>query len=125
MKRDPIKHIRDRAKARYPEKVFCEICSSTENLQLHHYNTLVLLLEKYAKENNIDISSDRAVLDMRDEFISKHQKELFADVVCLCTNCHNNKLHKIYGKAPMLGTAAKQPKWVQKMKEKHNKKDIK
>jgi len=119
-KRDPIKHIRDLAKSKYPAKVTCAICYSVENLQLHHYNTLTLLLRKYSETNSVDISTDEAVLDMRGSFIAAHHKELFEDVVCLCKTCHNDKLHKIYGKVPSLGTAKKQPNWVKKMRDKHN-----
>lgn len=120
MVRDPIKHIRDKAKSKYPAKVSCAICSSDKNLQLHHYNTLTLLLKKYSLSNSVDISTDEAVLEMRDVFIEKHMKELYEDVVCLCKSCHNDKLHKIYGKTPTLATAGKQPRWVEKMRVKNN-----
>lgn len=110
--RDPIKWIRDRAKARYPTKVICAICSSTENLQLHHYNTLSLLFAKWPRNKE-------PILVVRDDFIAEHEKELFVDVVCLCKNCHYNRLHKIYGKTPALSTNIKQKNWVQKMREKN------
>ena len=113
MNRDPIKWIRDAAKSRYPTKVQCAICNTKADLQLHHYNTLTLLLAVWLKGNKI--TTDEQILEVRDDFIKEHESELFEQVVCLCKNCHNNKLHKVYGKTPSLATATKQPKWVEKM----------
>ena len=118
LKRDIIKYIRDRSKAKYPPKVECRICLSKDQLQLHHYNSMTLLLKKWLGKK--EINSVDEILEVRDSFILEHDSEIFKEVVCLCKNCHTNKLHKIYGKVPSLSTSSKQPVWVEKMRDKHN-----
>ena len=44
-------------------------------------------------------------------------KELFEDAVTLC-HTHHLRLHSIYGKKPKFITANKQPRWVEKQREK-------
>lgn len=110
-KRDPVKHIRDKAKAAYDKKDACHICGSTVELELHHTNSLSLLLEKWAKEHGYDISSDEAVLKIRDDFIAEHQSEIYHEVFTLC-NKHHVKLHGIFGKAPPLNSSKKQNNWI-------------
>lgn len=120
-KRIPLKHIRDRAKSRYPDKQQCAICNTQEELELHHYTGLSNLLDKWSKEKGISLDTDEEVLEVRDQFISEHEYELFEAVVVLCAP-HHLLLHKIYGKSPPLHTASKQAGWVQKQKEKHENK---
>lgn len=116
-KRIPVKHIRDGAKSAYEKKDSCFICDSRENLELHHVNSLTLLLEKWAKTHNIDISTDDAVLAIRARFIEEHTSQLYDEVFTLCLR-HHQKLHGIFGKAPPLHTAQKQVNWVTKQKAK-------
>ena len=116
--RDPIKHVRDRAKSKYQKGTECEICGSTEKLDFHHYKSLTPLFNGWLKKNKIVISSDEDVLAVRDRFIAEHLKELYDDTVTLCHD-HHLKLHSIYGKDPSLATAAKQANWVRIQREKH------
>lgn len=116
--RIPIKHIRDKAKARYKKDSKCAICGITEDLDFHHYNTLTPLFERWCRVNKIVIKSDEDVLDIRERFIFEHEKELYEDTVTLCHQ-HHMALHAVYGKNPSLGTASKQPQWVEKQKEKY------
>ncbi len=116
-KRIAVKHIRDGAKSAYDKKDSCFICKSSENLELHHVNSLTLLLEHWAKTNDIDISTDAAVLAIRDRFIDEHTSQLYDEVFTLCLR-HHQKLHSIFGKAPPLTTAQKQIRWVEKQKAK-------
>ncbi len=116
-KRIAVKHIRDGAKAAYDKQKECFICGSEENLELHHVTSLTLLLENWAKTNNIDISTDAAVLAIRDRFIDEHRTELYDEVFTLCLK-HHQKLHSIFGKAPLLHTSSKQVNWVSKQKAK-------
>lgn len=118
-KRIPIKHIRDGAKARYPEKEYCAICDKEEDLELHHFTGLTNLLEKWQKETGIPLDTDEQVLAIRDRFIAEHEYELYEAVVVLCAD-HHRKLHNVYGKSPALSTAKKQEQWVLKQKDKHN-----
>lgn len=118
-KRLAIKWIRDGAKAAYKKEAECFICGNTEELELHHTNGLTNLLEKWAKKNKIDISTDEAVLEIRDRFIEEHHKELYEDVFTLCAP-HHAKLHQVYGKSPPLSTASKQVRWVHIQKDKLN-----
>lgn len=114
----PIKHVRDKAKARYNKGNQCEICGDTESLDFHHYYTLTPLFEKWCRVNKISIVSDEDVLNIRDRFIAEHEKELYQDTVTLC-HMHHMKLHSVYGKDPALVTAEKQKNWVNIQKEKH------
>lgn len=121
--RIPIKHIRDKAKARYKKDTHCAICGTTENLDFHHYYTLTPLFERWCRVNKIVIKSDEDVLDIRERFISEHEKELYSDTVTLCHE-HHMLLHSVYGKNPVLGTASKQVNWVIKQREKYEAKKL-
>ena len=116
--RVPIKWIRDLAKGRYNKGEECEICGSTEKLDFHHYNTLTPLFDKWCKVNKYVVKTDEDVLAIREQFIAEHERELFDDAVTLCHE-HHKKLHSVYGRDPVLGTASKQPNWVSKQREKH------
>lgn len=117
-KRDPIKFVRDKAKARYQKGSECEICRTIENLDFHHYYSLTPLFNRWLKANSIKISTDEDVIAVRDRFISEHMAELYDHTVTLC-HTHHLKLHSIYGKDPPLATAEKQRQWVQIQREKH------
>ena len=117
-KRLPIKHVRDKAKSLYNKGTQCEICSTKEELEFHHYHTLTPLWEKWVKENKISIITDEDVLAVRDKFIEEKHEELYVQAVTLCKT-HHSKLHSVYGKAPLLTTAEKQKNWVRIQKEKH------
>ena len=116
-KRLSVKWVRDRAKAAYEKKDSCHICGSTENLELHHTTSLTLLLDKWARDNNYDISTDEGILEVRDEFISEHRKEIYEEVFTLCLR-HHQKLHAVFGKAPPLNTSPKQVRWIERQKAK-------
>ena len=127
-KRDPIKWVRDGAKAAYIKQPHCFICGSTDALELHHTHGLTNLFEKWVKENNISIESDEDVIEVRDDFINQHHGEIYTEVYTLCLK-HHQLLHSIYGKSPELHTAKKQSVWIQKQRDKFNgivnKEDIK
>lgn len=118
MNRIPIKWVRDKAKSRYEKGTACEICDSTQELDFHHYYTLTPLFEKWCKVNKISISTDDEVVNVRDQFIAEHDKELYHDTVTLC-HTHHMQLHSVYGKDPSLATADKQKRWVVIQREKH------
>lgn len=115
--RIPVKWIRDGAKAAYVKKSCCDICSTTEDLELHHTHSLTLLMHKWVEKTGYDLSTDENVLAVRDEFIQDHKKELYDDVHTLC-NKHHIALHRVYGKAPPLSTAEKQSRWISLQKTK-------
>lgn len=123
LKRLEVKYVRDRAKSRYEKGSFCEICRATEKLQFHHLHTLDLLWDKWKREKKIVINDVDDVMRVRDDFISEHEYELYTATATLCSECHNNKLHKLYGKTPALSTAAKQRRWIDKQAEKHRNKN--
>jgi len=112
LKRDEVKYLRDKAKARYPYGTECAICGSSENLELHHYNSLTLLWDSWKANTGVVITDVDDVIFHRDTFILEHEKELYEEVVTLC-NGHHVKLHTIYGMKPSLFTAKKQANWVQ------------
>lgn len=116
-KRDPIKHVRDKAKSAYEKSDSCHICGSTEELELHHTNSLTLLFEKWAKERGYPLDTDDEVIAVREEFIDDHRSEIYDEVFTLC-NKHHLALHRIFGKSPILSTAPKQNNWIAKQKAK-------
>lgn len=121
LKRDEIKYIRDICKSAYEKQTQCYICGAIEDLEFHHYFTLTLLWAKWKKLNNVEILNVEDILEQRLVFKEDHHKELYDDSVTLCYHDHKERLHKIYGKAPLLHTAGKQARWVEKQKVKFNK----
>ncbi len=121
MKRLAIKHVRDKAKAKYPKGTECRICGTTEQLEFHHYYTMTPLFEKWCKNKKYPITTDEEVIAIRDEFIAEESDKVYNQTVTLCKP-HHLKLHSIYGKEPSLGTAEKQARWVALQRDKHNEK---
>jgi len=120
LKRDRVKYIRDRAKSAYEKDTECRICGSQEDLDFHHYNSVTELLERWIKQHSLPADSAEDMMNMRDEFIEHHHKEIYDDTVTLCHK-HHLKLHSIYGKRPTLATAPKQERWVNKRRDKEYK----
>jgi hypothetical protein len=118
LKRDPIKYIRDRAKAAYEKGSECRICGSTERLDFHHFYTLTPLFNKWLRAEKISINTEEDVLSVRDRFIAEHKPELYEHAVTLCHD-HHLKLHSLYGKDPPLTTAVKQMRWVEIQRDKN------
>lgn len=123
-KRLAVKHVRDKAKSAYEKKDVCYICGTSHELELHHFHSLTLMLDRWARKKGYDISTDDGILAVREEFISEHQIELYDKVRTLC-NTHHVALHKIYGKAPALGTETAQERWVEIQKSKLESGDVK
>lgn len=107
-----IKLIRDKIKSQYKYANCCEICKTTEKLELHHYFTIFFLLEKFMKTHK-EPSSDEERKLFREEFIAQYREELVNETVTLCEE-HHTLLHKLYGSKPSLVTASKQKLWVVK-----------
>ena len=118
LKRLAVKYIRDKAKSKYIKEDTCYICSSSEELQLHHFNSVTPLWDRWVKKNKYRILTEESVMLYRDSFIAQHQSELYEEVVTLCKPCHMDKLHKVFGKCPIPSSAKAQAKWVNKMRDK-------
>ena len=116
-KRIPVKHVRDKAKAAYDKQDHCYICGTEEDLELHHFHSITILLDVWAKVNKYDISTDEGILAVRDEFIAEHRTELYDLVRTLC-NKHHVNLHKIFGKAPDPKSVQRQARWVDRQRDK-------
>ena len=116
-KRIPVKHVRDKAKAAYDKQDHCYICGTDEDLELHHFHSITILLDVWAKVNKYDISTDEGILAVRDEFIAEHRTELYDLVRTLC-NKHHVNLHKIFGKAPDPKSVQRQARWVDIQRDK-------
>lgn len=116
-KRDAISIMRDGIKAQYKRGCQCAICDTSENLELHHYSTVALLVKNFAKEFQLDFTDEEVVLSNRDKFYQQHWHELVEDTVTLCV-LHHQLLHKVYTKEPPLFSAKKQKAWVEKQREK-------
>jgi len=115
LKRYFVKYIRDASKARYPKGSECRICGTDEALEFHHYSTISVLANTWVRARKLSIDTAEDAVQYRDEFIAEHQYELYEDAVTLCKE-HHAGLHRIYGKNPRLGTAAKQARWVEKQR---------
>ncbi len=122
LKRLEVKYIRDGAKAAYNKGTECYICGTSDELQLHHFRSLTLLWENWKRKNKITIDTVDDIMEIRDTFVSDHYKEMYEEVVTLCKFHHMERLHKIYGKVPLLITANKQKNWCEKRREKEYKK---
>lgn len=118
LKRDPIKYVRDKAKANYKKGSECFICGTRDNLDFHHFYTLTPLFNKWLKANKLSINTEQDVLSVRDRFIDEHQAELYDHTVTLCHE-HHMQLHSVYGKDPPLHFAKKEMRWVNIQREKH------
>ena len=118
-KRNKEKWVRDRAKKAYEKEDTCYICSTTEDLELHHTHSVTKLIEAWASQKGYDVDTDDGILEVRDEFIAEHQSELFDQVYTLC-NKHHVKLHSIFGKSPENITVPKQSKWIEIQRSKAN-----
>jgi len=118
LKRDLVKYVRDKAKSKYKKETNCYICGSIENLDFHHFNGLTELLESWLRKKKIQITEEKDILILREQFIAEHIVELYDEAVTLCHE-HHLKLHSIYGKRPRLITAKKQVRWVGIQRNKH------
>lgn len=116
-KRDAISLIRDGIKSKYRKASCCAVCDSAENLELHHYHTVSLLVKKFAKENQLDFNDEETVLSNREALYKQYWHELVEDTVTLCVH-HHQLLHKVYTKEPPLFSAKKQKTWVEKQRDK-------
>ena len=96
LKRDLVKYVRDKAKAKYQKGTECFICGSNENLDFHHFYGLTELLDIWLRKNKLAISTAEEIMDVRDTFIAEHMVELYDEAVTLCHTPHL-KLHSIYG----------------------------
>jgi len=92
LKRDKIKYIRDRAKSAYVKDEECYICGARESLDFHHFFSVTELLNKWIKEKKLVILTAEDMMEMRDEFIEVHHKEIYDETVTLC-HTHHLKLH--------------------------------
>lgn len=118
LKRDLIKYIRDKAKSKYQKTDNCFICGSQDNLDFHHFYSLTELLEEWMRKNNLKITTEEQILEVREEFIKENFDRVYNKAVTICHK-HHLKLHSIYGKKPKLITAQKQERWVEIQRDKH------
>lgn len=112
LKRYAVKYIRDGAKSAYRKDDHCHICDTTEELQLHHYTGLADLWAMWCRRNRVKIVTVDDVMHHRDYFINEHHDQLYHDVVTLCKE-HHAGLHQMFGKAPAIGSAKAQAKWIE------------
>lgn len=115
--RIPVKWVRDKAKRAYEKQDHCYICNTSADLELHHLASVTYLLNTWAQKRGYDISTDSGILQVRDEFIGEHHKELYLDVFTLC-NKHHVQLHSVYGKIPAITSVEKQRNWIEIQKQK-------
>ena len=66
--RIPVKWVRDKAKSAYDKKDHCYICGTDQDLELHHFNSITILLERWATAKSYDISTDDGILSVQVPF---------------------------------------------------------
>jgi len=115
--RIPVKWVRDKAKAAYEKADTCYVCGTTQDLELHHFHSVTLLLNAWAVKKGYDIGTDAGILAVRDEFIAEHHDELYNQVRTLC-NPHHVRLHATFGKAPPAGSEPRQSRWCDRQQAK-------
>jgi len=113
--RDLVKYVRDKAKGRYAKGNECYVCESSDNLDFHHFYSLTELLNVWMRKNRHNPQNEEDILNIRDKFIETHTRELYDEAVTLC-HTHHLQLHSVYGKNPGLGTAEKQKRWLEKLR---------
>jgi queuine/archaeosine tRNA-ribosyltransferase len=118
LKRDLVKYVRDKAKSGYQKETQCYICGETDKLEFHHFYGMTELLDTWLKLHKLTINSADEIMNVRETFISEHIKEIYHEAATLCKP-HHLRLHSIYGKRPMLVTALKQKRWVDKQRNKY------
>lgn len=117
-KRIAIKWVRDAAKSAYDKKDQCYICGCTRELELHHLQSISLLLDDWAEKRGHDISTDAGILAVRHQFIEEHHVEMYQRVHTLC-NPHHVQLHKLYGAKPKQDSWPRQQRWIELQRQKH------
>ena len=122
LKRTVYKYLRDGVKSNYTYGPCCQVCGSTEDLELHHPHSFSLMFDKFCEERGITVTTQEEVFAIRDVFYQEYWEELVVDVLTLC-NTHHKALHKVYGNIPPLSTANKQKEWVQRIRDKNEGKE--
>lgn len=118
LKRFAVKYIRDKAKSGYDKDDHCHICDTEEGqLDFHHFTGLADLWALYCRKNKIRSETVEEVMEHRDYFIAQYQDELYVQVVTLCKP-HHQELHSFFGKAPAIGSAKAQAKWIEMKRKK-------
>lgn len=74
-------------------KEHCEVCGTTENLELHHVDQFILTLEETLKELNLEEKdcNDYKVSELnniRNVMLGKQLKQKY---LTLCTDCHDKE----------------------------------
>ena len=118
LKRDLVKYVRDKAKSKYKKDTECYICGEQQNLDFHHFYGLTELLETWLHKNEITITQEQEILELREQFIKENEDKVYTHAVTLC-HSHHLRLHGIYGKRPKLITAEKQQRWVEIQRDKY------
>ena len=123
LKRIPIKYVRDRAKSRYVKADNCYVCGVGGSLDFHHLYTVDVLFDNWLRIKKIKINTVEDIIAVRDDFINDHTYEMYDYARTLCKKCHQ-RLHTVYGQRPLLSTAGKQERWLDKQRNKQCQKDL-
>jgi hypothetical protein len=119
LKRDPVKYVRDAAKNLYKRDSECYICGAKEKLEFHHLSSITILWNNWLQRKGINVISTLGqIIDLRDEFIEIHRKQMYDDALTLCVT-HHDALHNLFGRD--LNTEIiieKQRKWVSLQRKK-------
>jgi hypothetical protein len=98
LKRDPVKYVRDAAKNLYLKGDECYICGTKDKLEFHHLCSITMLWNKWINSKGIEVIATLGkIIDLRDEFIEEHKKQMYDDALTLCVT-HHDKLHNLFGR---------------------------
>lgn len=120
LRREPIKYLRDFIKKDYKARDCCYICSTTENLELHHLYSVSELFNNWCAKHSIkEVTSEEQIKSLRITFAADCADSLgHANLFTLC-GVHHKRLHNIYGQRYANSLAPKIRNWIEIQRSKH------
>jgi hypothetical protein len=121
LKRNIIKYVRDYIKKDYKLRDKCYICSTAENLELHHIYAISQLFSIWCEKNNIqEITTVEQITELRVQFYKDEYEKLNNSNLYTLCKTHHEKLHNIYGQKYSNHLVPKILNWMLIQKGKHD-----
>lgn len=120
LKRFPIKYIRDYIKKDYKLRDCCYICSSTQQLELHHLYSLSELFNQWCTVQKIyEVASEEQMFELRVRFAADESDRLSNEHLYTLCSKHHKQLHNLYGQRYPNYLVPKVKNWIYIQKGKH------
>lgn len=120
LKREVVKMVRDYIKKDYKSRDCCYICSSKDNIELHHLYGVSELFNTWIDKNKIKLDNTvEQIVALRVSFAQDNSAALSnQNLYSLCKK-HHVLLHSIYGQRYSNNMAPKVKNWLEIQKVKH------